>query len=337
MRALVVHPGPNFSVADVYRGWVKGLRACGVEVAELNLDERLSFYGQAHLKKNGRWYKAFDDEAVFHMASKGLEVACYEWWPDVVVVISAFFVPPSLYGIMRARGHKVVIVHTESPYEDDMQLRRAPHADVSIINDPTNLDRFREVTTAAYIPHAYDPELHHPRKPVKGCGSDVFFVGTGYPSRIGFLEQIDWSGIDLALAGNWQLTDKQSPLRQHVIHPIENCFENHEAVGWYASTKASFNLYRKEASEHHDGWAIGPREVELAACGTFFAREPRGEGDELFPMLPTFSTPEELGEVLRYYLNHDRERETAAMKAREAVADRTFANNAAELLRLLDA
>jgi spore maturation protein CgeB len=337
VRALVVHPGPNFSVADVYRGWVKGLRANGVQVAELNLDERLSFYGQAHLKKHGRWFKAFENEAAFHMAAKGLEVACYEWWPDLVVIVSGFFIPPQMYAVMRGRGHTVVLVHTESPYEDTVQLRRAPHADFSVLNDPTNLERFREVTRAAYIPHAYDPDIHHPKPPVEGCGSDVFFVGTGYPSRIEFLEAVNWRGINLALAGNWQKTQPRSKLRRRLIHPIKHCFDNTEAIDWYASTKTSFNLYRKEETEQVNGWSIGPREVELAACGRFFAREPRPEGDELFPMLPTFTEPGELGDILRHYLRHDSERDEAAIKAREAVADRTFANNAAELLRLLGA
>lgn len=37
---------------------------------------------------------------------------------------------------------------------------------------------------------------------------------------------------------------------------------------------------------------------KLAACGTFFARDPRPEGDELFPMLPTFTDPGEFRRVV---------------------------------------
>jgi hypothetical protein len=41
MRALVVAPGPNFSVADVYRGWAEGLAALGVETRLFELDTLL--------------------------------------------------------------------------------------------------------------------------------------------------------------------------------------------------------------------------------------------------------------------------------------------------------
>jgi spore maturation protein CgeB len=53
-------------------------------------------------------------------------------------------------------------------------------------------------------------------------------------------------------------------------------------------------------------------------------------------MLPTFDGPGDFGDKLRYYLAHDDEREEMGLKAQAAVADRTFENNAAQLLRLLD-
>lgn len=80
---------------------------------------------------------------------------------------------------------------------------------------------------------------------------------------------------------------------------------------------------------------MGPREVEMAACGMFFLRDPRPEGDELLSMLPTFTSPQEASERLRYWLEHPTLRQELASKAREAIADRTFSNRAAELLRIL--
>lgn len=335
-RAIVVQPGPAFSVADVANGWVKGLRSLGVETVDFNFDDRLSFYSAACFEHDGKVRRAFDNpEDAARLAAKGLEAACYEFWPDVVVIVSGFFVPPETYHLMRTRGHKVVLLHTESPYEDDRQLLRAPHADLSILNDPTNLDRFLNVGPAAYIPHAYDPDLHHPRPPVDSARSDFCFVGTGYPSRRDFFERVDFDGIDVALAGNWQSLNKDSPLRKFMAHDIDECCDNADAAILYASAKASANLYRKEASESADGWAMGPREVELAACGTFFLREARGESDEVLSMLPTFSDPDDFTDKLRWWLCHDTERQAAADAARAAVADRTFQANAARLLTLL--
>lgn len=38
MRILLVHPGPDFSVHDVFTGWQEGLKEAGVEVASFNLE-----------------------------------------------------------------------------------------------------------------------------------------------------------------------------------------------------------------------------------------------------------------------------------------------------------
>ena len=84
------------------------------------------------------------------------------------------------------------------------------------------------------------------------------------------------------------------------------------------------------------GTPMGPREVELAACGSFFLREPRPEGDDLFPMLPTFTEPGDFGDQLRWWLSNEGPRLNAALAAQAAIADRTFTNTAARLLRLVD-
>lgn len=105
----------------------------------------------------------------------------------------------------------------------------------------------------------------------------------------------------------------------------------------YRSAKVGINLYRREQEIPGEavGWAVGPREVEMAACGSFFLRDPRPEGDALFPSLPTFTSPGEASELLRWWLNHPDERADAAAKAREAILDRTFDQAAARLLRLI--
>jgi len=52
----------------------------------------------------------------------------------------------------------------------------------------------------------------------------------------------------------------------------------------------------------------------------------------LFPMLPTFNSPEELSELIRWALENPVERQIAAEQAKRVVADRTFPNNAHKLL-----
>lgn len=174
MRVLVVHPGPHFSVADVHRGLVAGLRANGADVVDLNLHDRLGFYSSAGrmIEDSGEWIRLVDDEGAVRLASKGIEAACYEFQPDAVVIISCFYVPLDLLDLIRARGSKVVIVHTEEPYEHDRQMVRAAHADLNLINDPTNLDAYAALGQALYMPHAYDPAIHCPGPAVPDAVSE---------------------------------------------------------------------------------------------------------------------------------------------------------------------
>lgn len=331
MKVLAIRPGPQFSVADVHRGWVQGLRACGCEVLDFNFDDQMTFYATAEMP-DARGAPTFNVEEAAMLASKGVEAACYSFAPDVVVVMSGFFVPPTLYQLIRERGSKIVLVHTESPYEDHKQTQRAMFADLNIVNDPTNIGMFPAGTL--YLPHCFDPVIHHLRQPTPDAVSDFAFVGTGYQSRIDFFEQVDFDGIDVALAGQWRQLTEGSPLRKFLAHDILECCDNEDAVDLYASTKVSANIYRKEGT-HTEAWAMGPREVELAACGTFFLRESRGEGDEVFSMLPTFDGPGDFAEKLRWWLDHDTARSEAAVLACAAIQDRTFPKIAAEMLRAL--
>ena len=281
-------------------------------------------------------------------AGEQVQAYAFRWLPDVTFIVSGFFLTEFTVQLLRARGSKVVWLMTESPYEETTQLRRAGWAaDLVVLNDPTHLGQYADAgISAMYVPHSYDPAVHRPGPADPACLSDVCIVGTGYPSRVRFLEQIDWTGIDLALLGMWK-TLEGHPLAEHVRgvttgpddpDRYEVCIDNAETVTWYRSTRASLNLYRREAEADTltDGYAMGPREVELAACGTFFVTEARGENVDRLPMVPKVSTPAEADEMLRWYLAHDDERLRVADAARRAVDGWTFEARAAEVLRLLE-
>jgi hypothetical protein len=339
MRWVVCHPGPAFSVHDVYAGWVEALTELGQQVQIFNLEDRLTFYDSAYLNvAEGQFRKAVPQDKAIEMAVYGLYAPLYRFRPHVLLIVSAFLIPTELMDIARSYGTKVVVLHTEAPYEDTRQLEVAAHADLNLLNDPVNIDRYRELAPTEYVPHAYRPQLHRPGVVDKDLAADLAFVGTGFESRIEFFEAMDLDGLDVLLAGNWQRLTEDSPLRKYVAHDIKECLDNADGVRIYQSAKLGLNLYRRETvdGDSHAGWAMGPREVEMAAIGLPFLRDPRGEGDEMLPMLPRFDSPDEASELARWWLNHEGLRAEAARQAREAIADRTFANNAARLLQLLE-
>lgn len=348
-RALLVRPGPNFSVADVADGWKQGLLANGYDVLEYDLDSRLQHFAGAYRRDAGDGYvpAVLEDEQVVWLATEPVKGFCYDWWPDVVVCISGFYWTEHLSRIIRQRGHKLLTVFTESPYQEDTQLARASWGvDLAVLNDPTHLDRYRAAGVhAMYLPHSYRPDVHCPAPVPDRYTSDVCFVGTGYPSRLRWFESVNWQGIDLRLLGNWASMPEGHALadRVHVYDTdpergLEQCIGNTETVNWYRGAKASVNLYRKEADrpELADGYAMGPREVELAATGCFYVTERRAENSDRLPMVPKFDTPGEAEDLLRWYLARPDRRTTVATKARAAIADWTFTNRVAEALHELD-
>lgn len=354
MRWLVTHPGPEWSVADVHAGWVEALADLGQDVRTFALHDWLTFYDAAHLKvvdPDGRpaFRKAFPGPDAAHLAAEELAGALWRHRPDVLLVVCGALVPGELLEHARRTGTRVVLVHTEQPYELERELALSEHADLTLLNDPTHAEKFAQLGPTLYVPHAYRPGFHAPGPANPTLTADLAFVGTGFGSRRWFFEQLaaatDQDGepalkdVDVLLAGYWPGVDDASPLRRWLANDAGSSLDNHRTVEIYRSARCGINLYRRDAADDSGGvagWAMGPREVEMAACGMFFLRDPRPEGDGLLPMLPTFAGPAEAVELLRWWLRHDQARQDAARQAREAVADRTFGNHAAALLRILE-
>ncbi len=341
MRVVLAHPGPGFSVHDVYQGWADGLREVGAHVVPFNLHDRLTFYDSVFFNvAESQFRKAIPAETAIELAVNGLYSTLYKTRPDVLMVVSGFLIPPVLLDVARSYGTTVVAVHTESPYEDTRQVEFAEHADLNLLNDPVNIDRFPAGTY--YQPHCYRPAVHFPGAADRRLEADLAFVGTGFASRIAFFEAMVATGrlaeLDVLLAGNWQQTAEDSPLRKYLAHDVEECLDNVQTAQVYRSAKVGLNMYRREHEEHDDaaGWAIGPREVEMAACGMPFLRESRGEGDDLFPQHLQFTDAAEAADLLAFWLAHPEQREAARIAGLAAVADRTFTHAARRLLQHIE-
>jgi hypothetical protein len=334
-------------VADVFNGWSEALTGLGETVEEYPLDAALRFYNNA-LAETGQVRpcgcrevrKYLDRDQASRLALDPILAAANRFWPDVILCTSAFFLQPWLLEILRDRGHKIIVIFTESPYQDDYQLKVAEYADLSLLNDPVNIDAYRQVGPAEYMPQAYRETVHYPPPFGAEPEYDFAFVGTGFPSRVRFFDQMDLAGLNVRLGGLWMDLPEDSPLRDWtaITDDTGDCVDNPEVAGIYRRARTGINFYRREAEDGHEGegWAVGPREIEMAASGLWFARDPRPESDELFPMLPAFSSPDEAGDLIRWALAHPAERAEAALKARAAIAGRTFTEHAKQLLRLLD-
>lgn len=371
MRILMVHPGPEFSVHDVFNGWYKALTSLGHQVMVFNTNHRLMLFGNSHVKDYPKdWVgtrelpgcpscgqppfkKALSDDQVKLLTCREIFQDAYAFWPDIIFFVSGFFFDDATMQILRKRGHKLVILHTESPYEDERQMKIGQNVHLNLVNDPTNLEDWESVGPAFYMPHAYDPQVHYPVLPAerKRYQLDFSFIGTGFKSRRDFFSKLDlWGlkreGLRISIGGGGWGDAIGEAENEHLLdflgHHPEQCVDNDETANVYRMTKVGINLYRQEGEAGKTGmtgWSMGPREVELAATQSFFIRDPRPEGDELFKgILPTFSGPSEARELIRWWATPKRDilREDLARRAREKITDRTFENNARRFMELLD-
>jgi spore maturation protein CgeB len=348
--------GPDFSVADVYRGWEKALTKLGHTVMAYNTNDRLSFYGHVRMPEHDKEacthceqvptrQAVTSNEGIMTLAMDGLYKELYRFWPDVVFFVSGFYMTAPMLQVIRTRRHKIVILHTESPYQDDEQMMRGQFADLNLLNDPVNIAAWRDMDIpVAYMPHAYDPDVHFPAAK-RDYEADFTFIGTMFRSRAEFFSKMDFADLDVAFGGaGWDtgLDDYPElikPLLKYLGHPLGHCVDNDETARMYRAARVGINFYRREGESTYkgDGWAMGPREVEMAACGLFFLRDPRPESDEVFDgILPKFSSPAEASESLRWWLKNDSAREEMAGRAYERIAARTFDNNARAAAALME-
>jgi len=316
LKLLCVHPGASSSTSDVADGLTYGLEHHGVELVRYRLDQRIE---RSHRWLNYNWRKTQKKNPsiekptsadIFYQAGIGALEMGLRHQVDCVLVVSAMFLHPDVIILMKRAGLKVVVLFTESPYDQERELAIAKLVDGCWTCERTSAEAFQAVNACAgYLPHAWHPERH-------GQGTDgaehnvpshdVVFVGTGFHERIAWLDAIDWTGIDLGLYGNWQQLGSRNVLRRYVR---EGVVDNRRAAALYRRAKIGLNLYRTSK-----GWgrtapaiahaeSLNPRAYELAKCGAFTLSTFRAEVPEVFgDLVPTCTESSEASALIRSWL-----------------------------------
>jgi len=190
-----------------------------------------------------------------------------------------------------------------------------------------------------YLPLAAQPDVHKrlelSSSEQRKFGSDVSFMGAGYPNRRMAFRDLtrfdfklwgtDWDG-DAILAPYVQLAGAR-------ISP-DDC------VRIYNAAKININLHSSTQARElvTGGDFVNPRTFEVAACGGFQLVDRRSLMAELFAEdeLAVFDSMEELLPRIEHYLAHPEEREAVAMRGRARVLkDHTYAQRMQTLLEFI--
>jgi len=187
-----------------------------------------------------------------------------------------------------------------------------------------------------YLPLAADPGVHRPLElsavERRTYGSELSFVGAGYPNRRLAFRQL--AGFDLRIWGNdWDGETALAPFLQRAGARIET----EEVVRIFNATTINVNLHSsvRPGALVGDGDFVNPRTFELAACGAFQLVDSRLLLPELFAEgeLALFSTMSELLEAVEFYRAHPEKRAEVAARGRARVlAEHTYAHRMRTLL-----
>ena len=360
-RVLLVSPGHSWSTYDAFAGLHNGFRAIGVESHPYDLERRLPrardfiafCEGDDAAQDQGRVVYCAGEESI----ARALAIAA-----DGVVVVTGLMYDPRLYTLLSRARIPVFLFGTESPYNDDFYQTIAPSVAAFSTNEAQSLSLFRAVvkghkadTQVLHLPLGFDPTVHHPGYgvDVEGVAAhDVVFVGNVYPSRAEMLAGADWTGIDLGLYGVFEMIDDVDwPLWPFAVGCSPNQrsapVDNRIAASLYGRAKITLNLFRREKvgrswadvrtlTEDEAGASINPRMIEAAAMGCFMISEWRPEVVSTFgSSVPTFTTPQEMQALVRYYLDHEDERLTLASELPAKVSSYSYHERARTIAETL--
>lgn len=350
MKILLVHPGASWSVQDVWRGVYDALTRTDNEIVQYALDGRIQYAGGylAWVDKRNKGATKHGDADVLYLACVGIIERALRHEVDWVLIIAGTYIHPQALMLMKRAGLKIAVILTESPYADAQEIITAQVADVVFTNERISIDTFTPYCKRVhYWQHAMDPARHHPDvqdADAEGMEDipqhDVVFVGTGFEERIEMLQAVNWQGIDFGLYGAWGLCGSRNPLRKHLR---ANIIDNRLTAALYRKARIGLNIHRtsigfgRNVAHLARAESMNPRCYELAACGRFFLTDPRAEVTDVFgDVVPTFSTAQELEELIRFYLAHESERLAIAKQLPALIAPHTFDARIKDVLRILE-
>jgi spore maturation protein CgeB len=341
LKILVVSPlyGGSYPTAAYCE---KALKKLGHQVEMIDNSIYYGIYKQIPLQTQDKTNRTTLTEIFLNFISKMLLARCVDFKPDIVLALAQAPINIETLKILKENN-----ILTAFWFVEDYQLMQywrsfAPYYDFYfVIQDGEffhELDKLG-VENYAYLPMAASPEVHKgmtlkEEETIK-YGSPLSFVGAPYHNRIQFFKGL----LDFPFkiwGDGWEGT----PLASCVQKKGERV-STEESIKIFNATKINLNLH---SSTYHEeinpfGDFVNPRTFEIASCGGFQLVDNRTKLPELFSpgeeVIP-FRNLKELREQIRYYLDHEGEREKIAKKAQaRAWREHTYEHRMQKLLSFI--
>lgn len=333
-------------VLPMYGGSLPIGRYCGNALRELGhlveYFEAPAFYSSFEALKElrvGTDRLDYLENSFLQVVSQAILAKVEAFAPDLVLALAQ--APLSRQALTRLRRDGVP---TAMWFVEDHQLFTywkafAPLYDLfAVIQKGDFADKLAAIgqKNVLYLPLAADPSVHRPLELTAAeraqYGSELSFVGAGYPNRRLAFRQL--ARYDLRIWGNdW---DEERVLAGHLQRGGER-IETDEVVRIFNASTININLHSSVRPDTlvGDGDFVNPRTFELAACGAFQLVDRRSLMDGLFAPdeLALFEDMEGLlAAIEKYRFRADLRTEMAERSRARVLAEHTYAHRMVTLL-----
>jgi glycosyltransferase involved in cell wall biosynthesis len=244
--------------------------------------------------------------------------------PEILFVVKGSYVVPGTLRALREKGVRTYNYYPDvSAFTHDRYIPAAlGQYDRVFTTKSFQIRDLKErlgVERATFVPHGYSPDVHRPFDLTEAdrdrCGADVSFIGMHTPKKERIIAGLRRAlpDVKLRIWGNlWSRRCRSGELAGSVMgRPV---------WGWAYSkaiqaSRVNLGINSEAVRGASSGDLMSRRSFEIPACGGFMIHERNEEVRSFYEEdreVVLFDGVEELAEKVRYYLEHQRERQAIA-------------------------
>ncbi|RXZ81203.1 spore maturation protein cgeB [Paenibacillaceae bacterium] len=278
-----------------------------------------------------------------------VETLAKEVRPDLVLVLDGLQFNTDMIDGIRQAGIRTAIWFTDDPYYSDITSLLAPHYDYVFTLEKNCIDFYRKkgCERVYYLPLGTHLDQFRPSNPIRSFRRDISFVGTGYWHRIDFFNQTTsyFAERDIRISGIWwdRLRDykKLAPKIE-----LGKWMGPEDTASTYSASKIVINMHRSHDDDTFNNNSIGltavspnPRTFEISSCAALQITDVRDDIARFYTPdveIVTYASPQEMIDKIEYYLHHEEERRSIAMRGYyRTLRDHTYGNRLEHLFAIV--
>lgn len=268
--------------------------------------------------------------------------------PDFMLALTGINVKEDQAAAIRRLGIPTAVWLTDDPYYTDWTQHIAPRFDYVFTLESSCVPFYQQLgcERVYHLPLAANPKLYMPRSADPAGGHDVCFIGTAFWNRVQTIDALaPYLAEKRTFISGWWWDRLSSYARLKEQIRLGDWLTPEETALHYSASRITLNIHRSsdDASLNHNGaripaFSVNPRTFEISACHTLQLTDVRQDLSRYYEIgkeIVTYSSVQELKELIDYYLRHEEERREIAHRGfMRTMADHTYAQRISELLRL---